>query len=71
VYCVQLYEVYAKQSAQQVHAILKKHRASYIILEDSICLQPPSPDGCGLTNILDAEVSVGLLRKQIDVIFHL
>lgn len=68
---MQLYEMYARQSAQQVHAILKKHRASYIILEDSICLQPPSPDGCGLTNILDSEVSAGLLCKQNNVIFHL
>lgn len=68
---MQLYEMYARQSAQQVHAILKKHQASYIILEDSICLQPPSPDGCGLTNILDSEVSAGLLCKQNNVIFHL
>ena len=49
---LQLYQIYAKQSAQHVHTVLKKYKANYIILEDSICLQV-SPDGCGLTNILD------------------
>ena len=40
-----------------MHAILKKHKSNYIILEDSICRAPPS-GGCRLPDLIDVDNGV-------------
>ena len=43
--------MYAKTAPQEVHAILKKYKANYVVLEDSICLA--HRERCGLPDIMD------------------
>eukprot|EP00092_Neocalanus_flemingeri_P010313 GFUD01011110.1.p1 GENE.GFUD01011110.1~~GFUD01011110.1.p1 ORF type:complete len:1009 (-),score=246.24 GFUD01011110.1:254-3280(-) len=47
----QLYQMYAKTSPEDVFSILHKYNASYIILEDSICLA--HRERCSLPDIMD------------------
>ena len=47
----ELYQMYAKTSPREVHAILRKYKADYIILEDSICLA--HRERCSLPDIMD------------------
>ena len=47
----QLYQIYAKKPASEVHEILVRYNTSYIILEDSICLAPTSR--CNLGSNMD------------------
>lgn len=47
----QLYQVYAKTGPAEVHAILVRYNASFIVLEDSICLA--HRERCSLPDILD------------------
>jgi len=58
---LQLYRMYGRQSAEDVHAVLQKYNASYVILEDSICLRP-TQGGCGLPSLVDAHYSQVLTR---------
>ena len=51
-YHLQLYQVYAKASPEEVHAVLRKYDSSYIILEDSICLSR-SDQRCNLPTTMD------------------
>ena len=48
--------MYAKTSPEVVHAILKKYDASYIIMEDSICMALNNE--CGLPVQLDVDMGV-------------
>ena len=47
----ELYQMYAKVSPKEVHSILRKYNANYIILEDSICLA--HRERCSLPDIMD------------------
>ena len=47
----ELYQVYAKTGAREVHAILSRYEATHIILEDSICLS--HRERCSLPDIMD------------------
>jgi len=47
----ELYQMYAKSSPSEVHDILVKYKANFIILEDSICLA--HRERCGLPDIMD------------------
>ena len=48
---LQLYQIYAKKPASEVHEILVRYNTSYIILEDSICLAPTNR--CNLGSTMD------------------
>ncbi|XP_076372362.1 protein C-mannosyl-transferase DPY19L3-like [Tachypleus tridentatus] len=48
----QVYQIYSRRDPEYVHRLLEDIGASYIILEDSICLAPPR-DGCTLPEIMD------------------
>ncbi|CAB4070379.1 unnamed protein product [Lepeophtheirus salmonis] len=48
----ELYSIYSKISPEEVYQILRKYDTSYIILEDSICMAPPS-NRCSLNEIMD------------------
>lgn len=50
-----IYQIYAQQPADYVYKILKKYKADYIILEDSICLSQPKPNFCSLKELLDID----------------
>ena len=64
----ELYQMYAKISPAEVHSILTKYKATYIILEDSICLA--HRDRCSLPDIMDlSNGHVGL--AEIIYLFHL
>ena len=47
----ELYQVYAKTGPKEVRELLKKYKASHIILEDSICLA--HRERCSLPDIMD------------------
>eukprot|EP00794_Sanderia_malayensis_P000566 gene566-1224_t len=50
----EVYQIYARKPASEVHRILKKHGSGYIILENSICYSRQK-QGCRLTDILDID----------------
>ncbi|XP_057698711.1 probable C-mannosyltransferase DPY19L3 isoform X2 [Corythoichthys intestinalis] len=49
----QVYQVYARRSPQEVHAILQKMGADYVVLENSICYERRHQRGCRLRDLLD------------------
>ncbi|XP_056098543.1 probable C-mannosyltransferase DPY19L3 isoform X1 [Rhinichthys klamathensis goyatoka] len=49
----QVYQVYARQSAEEVHKVLGSVGADYIVLEDSICYERRHSRGCRLRDLLD------------------
>ncbi|XP_039529864.1 probable C-mannosyltransferase DPY19L3 [Pimephales promelas] len=49
----QVYQVYARQSAEEVHKVLCSVGADYIVLEDSICYERRHSRGCRLRDLLD------------------
>ena len=55
--CFQLYQTYGKRTPEDVHAILRVYKTSYIIMEDSICLAP-SNNGCRLPDLIDVDNGV-------------
>ena len=57
----ELYQMYAKISPAEVHSILTKYKATYIILEDSICLA--HRNRCSLPDIMD--LTNGHVRLKI------
>lgn len=70
-----LYQIYARKSPEDVHSFLRKHKANYIILEDSICLAP-SRDGCRTPDLMDfhnghlpdmsnGKMEPGLVRSKV------
>jgi hypothetical protein len=53
-FCFQLYSIYAKVSPEEVYSVLVKYNSSYIILEDSICMQAGRhKDRCSLPDTMD------------------
>ncbi|KAL1240931.1 putative C-mannosyltransferase DPY19L3 [Trichinella spiralis] len=48
-----IYQIYARRSAEDVYNILKKYNTNYIILEDSICRAKRS--GCTIPELIDLE----------------
>ncbi|XP_066267940.1 protein C-mannosyl-transferase DPY19L3-like [Branchiostoma lanceolatum] len=49
----QLYQIYGRRHPQEVHAILKAHGTSYIIVENSICYERGHNIGCRLRDLMD------------------
>ena len=49
----QVYQIYAKRSPEDVHALLRSFGADYVILEDSICYERRHQRGCRLRDLLD------------------
>ncbi len=49
-----MYQMYAMKSAIYVYLTLKKYKADYIILEDSICMTFRE-NNCGLVQLLDID----------------
>ena len=68
----QLYQIYAKKPASEVHEILVRYNTSYIILEDSICLAPISRCNLGSNmDLANGHVSSFVLYKVALSIAHL
>ncbi|XP_069125693.1 protein C-mannosyl-transferase DPY19L3-like [Argopecten irradians] len=70
-----LYQIYARKTPEDVHKLLKKHKANYIILEDSICLAP-SRNFCRTPDLMDlhnghlpdssnGKLQPGLVRSKV------
>lgn len=53
----ELMQVYGKRTPKDIYDIMKKNKADYIILEDSICLAH-TEDGCRLPDIIDFDNGV-------------
>ncbi|KAM8945999.1 protein C-mannosyl-transferase DPY19L3 [Pelodytes ibericus] len=51
----EVYQVYAKRSAEDVHGILRSFGTDYVILEDSICYERRHGRGCRLRDLLDLD----------------
>ena len=49
----QVYQVYARRSPEEVHAILRAVGADYVVLENSICYERRHRRGCRLRDLLD------------------
>uniref|UniRef100_A0A671U2Q8 Dpy-19 like C-mannosyltransferase 3 n=1 Tax=Sparus aurata TaxID=8175 RepID=A0A671U2Q8_SPAAU len=49
----QVYQVYARRSPEEVHAILRAAGADYVVLENSICYERRHRRGCRLRDLLD------------------
>ncbi|XP_056269763.1 probable C-mannosyltransferase DPY19L3 isoform X2 [Pseudoliparis swirei] len=49
----QVYQVYARQSPEEVHGILRAAGADYVVLENSICYERRHRRGCRLRDLLD------------------
>ncbi|XP_042340445.1 probable C-mannosyltransferase DPY19L3 isoform X3 [Plectropomus leopardus] len=49
----QVYQVYARQSPEDVHDILRAIGADYVVLENSICYERRHRRGCRLRDLLD------------------
>ncbi|MCJ8747321.1 hypothetical protein PDJAM_G00152110 [Pangasius djambal] len=49
----QMYQIYARQSAEEVHRLLRAVGADYVVLEDSICYERRHSRGCRLRDLLD------------------
>lgn len=48
-----VYQIYAKRSPEDVHALLRSFGADFVILEDSICYEGRHRRGCRLRDLLD------------------
>ncbi|KAM9192432.1 protein C-mannosyl-transferase DPY19L3 isoform 2-T2 [Dugong dugon] len=48
-----VYQIYAKRSPEEVHALLRSFGTDYVILEDSICYERRHRRGCRLRDLLD------------------
>ncbi|KAF7687993.1 hypothetical protein HF521_013999 [Silurus meridionalis] len=49
----QVYQIYARQSAEDVYKLLRDVGADYVVLEDSICFERRHTRGCRLRDLLD------------------
>ncbi|XP_043100093.1 probable C-mannosyltransferase DPY19L3 isoform X2 [Puntigrus tetrazona] len=49
----QVYQIYARRSAEEVYKVLYSVGADYIVLEDSICYERRHSRGCRLRDLLD------------------
>ncbi|XP_008840267.1 probable C-mannosyltransferase DPY19L3 isoform X2 [Nannospalax galili] len=48
-----VYQIYAKRSPEEVHALLRSFGTDFVILEDSICYERRHRRGCRLRDLLD------------------
>lgn len=48
-----VYQIYAKRSPEEVHALLRSFGTDFVILEDSICYERRHHRGCRLRDLLD------------------
>ncbi|XP_064832328.1 protein C-mannosyl-transferase DPY19L3-like isoform X1 [Oncorhynchus masou masou] len=49
----QVYQIYARQSPEEVHRILRAAGADFVVMEDSICYERRHGRGCRLRDLLD------------------
>uniref|UniRef100_A0A674A2N2 Dpy-19 like C-mannosyltransferase 3 n=1 Tax=Salmo trutta TaxID=8032 RepID=A0A674A2N2_SALTR len=49
----QVYQIYAHQSPEEVHGILRTAGADFVVMEDSICYERRHGRGCRLRDLLD------------------
>lgn len=49
----EVYQIYSRQSAEEVYKVLSSVGANYIVLEDSICYERRHSRGCRLRDLLD------------------
>ncbi|XP_059390349.1 probable C-mannosyltransferase DPY19L3 isoform X1 [Carassius carassius] len=67
----QVYQIYARQSAEEVHKVLCSVGADYIVLEDSICYERRHSRGCRLRDLLDlanGHIMDGPGENELDLI---
>lgn len=65
----ELYQIYAKKPASEVHEILVRYNTSYIILEDSICLAPTNRCNLGSTmDLANGHIPDDGIRKPSNLI---
>ncbi|XP_025055203.1 probable C-mannosyltransferase DPY19L4 isoform X3 [Alligator sinensis] len=48
-----IYQIYSKRSAEDIYKILTSYKASYLIIEDSICNEVGPVRGCRIKDLLD------------------
>ncbi|XP_030072620.1 putative C-mannosyltransferase DPY19L4 [Microcaecilia unicolor] len=48
-----LYQIYSLRSAEDIYKILTSYKASYVIIEDSICNEVGTEKGCRVKDLLD------------------
>uniref|UniRef100_A0AAY4EQR5 C-mannosyltransferase DPY19L3 n=1 Tax=Denticeps clupeoides TaxID=299321 RepID=A0AAY4EQR5_9TELE len=65
----QVYQIYARQSPEEVHRILRAAGADYVVLEDSICYERRHRRGCRLRDLLD--LANGHVGKEATATFSL
>ncbi|GFO42188.1 Dpy-19-like protein 3 [Plakobranchus ocellatus] len=53
----ELYQIYGRRSAEDIHSILTHYNSNFIILEDSIC-RAPSRGGCRTPDLVDIDNGV-------------
>uniref|UniRef100_A0A8C7F4G9 Dpy-19 like C-mannosyltransferase 3 n=1 Tax=Oncorhynchus kisutch TaxID=8019 RepID=A0A8C7F4G9_ONCKI len=49
----QVYQIYARQSPEEVHRILRAAGADFVVMEDSVCYERRHGRGCRLRDLLD------------------
>ena len=62
----QIYQIYGRKSAEEVHSILRSYGVSYVILEDSICMQPPT-NLCATPHLVD--IYNGVVRLNLILLY--
>ncbi|KAM9164354.1 putative C-mannosyltransferase DPY19L4 isoform 2-T2 [Pangshura tecta] len=48
-----IYQIYSKRSAEDIYKILTSYKATYLIIEDSICNEAGPVKGCRVKDLLD------------------
>ncbi|XP_074843027.1 putative C-mannosyltransferase DPY19L4 isoform X3 [Carettochelys insculpta] len=48
-----IYQIYSKRSAEDIYKILTSYKATYLIIEDSICSETGPVKGCRVKDLLD------------------
>ncbi|XP_040288988.1 probable C-mannosyltransferase DPY19L4 isoform X2 [Bufo bufo] len=48
-----MYQIYSMRSAEDIYKILTSHKASYVVVEDSICNEVATMRGCRVKDLLD------------------
>ncbi|OXB79894.1 UNVERIFIED_CONTAM: hypothetical protein H355_000924, partial [Colinus virginianus] len=49
----EIYQIYSKRSAEDIYKILTSYKASFLIIEDSICNEVGPERGCRVKDLLD------------------
>lgn len=48
-----MYQIYSMRSAEDIYKILTSYKASYVVIEDSICNEVAGMNGCRVKDLLD------------------